>query len=300
MIFDISKDTLLPDPKPVYVITVFENFSRTVLASAIAQTQNQWDYLAVLANAIRRYGAPEALVTDGGGQFYSTVAVQLYDMLGIRKERIDPGQPWQDYAETLFSIQRRLADHAFSNARTWPEIQQAHQTWWHNYNVEHHYAHRERQDGRHSPEEVLRGMLGRTIPEEVLSLALYATQFTRQIDRHGYVRFKHWKFYGENGLAAGEEVSVWVYEDTLKVEHQATTLSLYSVRLSSDQQQITEVKNARRLETHFRSPQLDLWQLSDTEWLLALRQPEPSPRKKPMKLIPLAQQFQLPIFGITG
>ncbi len=73
---------------------------------------------AVLADAIRRYGAPEAIVTDGGGQFYSTVAIQLYDMLGIRKERIDPGEPWQNYAETLFSIQRRLGDHAFSNART--------------------------------------------------------------------------------------------------------------------------------------------------------------------------------------
>jgi putative transposase len=293
------EEHLLPDPKPAYVITVFENFSRMVLASAISHTQNQWDYLAVLANAIRRHGAPEALVTDGGGQFYSTVAVQLYDMLGIRKERIDPGQPWQDYAETLFSIQRRLADHAFSNARTWPEIQQAHQTWWHNYNREHHYAHRERQDGRHSPSAVLRGMLGRTIPEEVLSRALYATQFTRQIDRHGYVRFKHWKFFGENGLAAGEEVSVWVYEDTLKVEHQATTLSLYSVRLSSDQQ-ITEVKNARRLETHFRSPQLDLWRLSDTEWLLALRRPEPSPHKKSASLAPLARQLPLLILGTTG
>jgi hypothetical protein len=33
-------------------------------------------------------------------------------------------------------------------------------------------------------------MLGRAIPEEVLSRALYATQFTRQIDKHGYVRFK--------------------------------------------------------------------------------------------------------------
>jgi hypothetical protein len=39
----------------------------------------------------------------------------LYIMLGIRKERIDPGQPWENYAETLFSIQRRLGDHAFSN-----------------------------------------------------------------------------------------------------------------------------------------------------------------------------------------
>ena len=166
----------------------------------------------------------------------------------------------------------------------WPEIQDAHQTWWKNYNVEDHYAHRERQDGRHSPLAVLRGMLGHTIPEEVLSRALYASQFTRQIDQHGYVRFKHWKLYGENGLA-GEEVSVWVYEDTLKGEHQGTTLSLYSVRLSADQKTITEVRNARRLETHFRSPQLHLWQVSDTEWLLALRRSEPITRKKPGKLV---------------
>ena len=293
------EEHLLPDPKPVYVITIFENFSRMVLSSAISATQNQWDYLAVLADAIRRYGAPEALVTDGGGQFSSTVAVQLYDMLGIRKERIDPGEPWENYAETLFSIQRRLADHAFSNARTWPEIQQTHQTWWQNYNAEHHYAHRERQDGRHSPSDVLRGMLGRTFPEEVLSRALYATQFTRHLDKHGYIRFKHWRFFGENGLA-GSDVSVWVYEDTLKIEYQATALSLYSVRLSSDQRQITAVKNARRLETHFRSPQLDLWQLSDTEWLLALRRPEPGPRKKPSKIVALAEQLVLPEFGAIG
>ncbi|HEV2690812.1 MAG TPA: hypothetical protein VGV35_19785 [Bryobacteraceae bacterium] len=145
---------------------------------------------------------------------------------------------------------------------------------------------------------MLRGVLGRTFTEEVLSRALYATQFTRHLDRHGYIRFKNWKFFGENGLA-GEEVSVWIYENTLKVEHQATTLSLYSVRLSSEQQ-ITEVKNTRRIETHFRSPQLDLWRLSDTEWLLALRRPEPLARKKTGKIIALAEQLVLPEFGATG
>jgi putative transposase len=173
------EEHLLPDPKPVYVISIFENFRRAVLASAISPTQNGWDFLSVLAEAICHYGAPEALVTDGGGQFYSAQALQLYDMLGIRKERIEPGEPWQNYAETLFSIQRRPADHAFSNARAWPEIQQAHRTWWINYNIERHFAHRERQDGRHSPNAVLRGVLGRTFPEEVLSHALYATQFTK-------------------------------------------------------------------------------------------------------------------------
>jgi hypothetical protein len=185
------EEHLLPDPRPVYVITIFENFSRMVLSSKISATQNQWDYLAVLADALRRYGAPEAIVTDGGGIFYSTQAIQLYDMLGIRKERIDPGEPWENYAETLFSIQRRLADHAFSHARTWPEIQQAHQTWWTNYNQEHHFAHRERKVRRHRPEAVLRGVLGRTYPPEVLSRVLYATQFTRYLDKQGYVKFKH-------------------------------------------------------------------------------------------------------------
>jgi hypothetical protein len=143
-------------------------------------------------------------------------------------------------------------------------------------------------------------MVGRTIPEEVLSRALYATQFTRQIDQKGYVKFKHWKFFGENGLPAGEEVSVWVYENTLKVEYQATTLSLYSIRMDTEQQQITEVKNARRIETHFRSPQLDLWRLSDTEWLLALRRPDPVARKKPSQIVVMAEQLILPEFEAIG
>ncbi len=98
------EEHLLPDPRPVYVITIFENFSRMVLSSKISATQNQWDYLSVLVDAIRTFGAPEAIVTDGGGIFYSNMALELYEMLGIRKERIEAGQPWQNFAETLFSI----------------------------------------------------------------------------------------------------------------------------------------------------------------------------------------------------
>jgi transposase len=284
------EEHLLPDPKPVYVITIFENFSRMVLSSAISPTQNQWDYLAVLVDAIHRYGAPEAIVTDGGGIFYSNIALELYDMLGIRKERIDPGEPWQNYAETLFSIQKRLADHDFSNARSWPEMLQAHRKWWMNYNREHHYAHRKRQDGRHSPEEVLRGVLGRTYPAEVLSRVLYATQFTRRLDAHGYARFRNWRFFGEDGLA-GEEVSVWMYEATLKIEYQATTLSEYGLRLTSDHKRIEAVKNPRRIETHFVSPQLHLWQRSETEWLLAYKQPERTRRRVKRPMVSMVQPY---------
>jgi hypothetical protein len=80
---------------------------------------------------------------------------------------------------------------------------------------------------------------------------------------------------------------------------QATTLSLYSVRLDKNQQ-ITEVKNARRLETHCHSPQLDLWRLSDIEWLLALRRPESVTHEKPGKIVALAQQLTLPEFSAIG
>jgi len=286
------EEHLLPDPKPVYVITVFENFSRMVLSSTISPTRNQWDYLSILVDAIRRYGAPEAIVTDGGSIFYSNAAWQLYDMLGIRKERIEAGEPWQNYAETLFSIQRRLADHGFSDARNWPEMLREHKKWWTNYNSEHHVAHRARQDGRHSPQDVLRGVLGRTYPEEVLSRVLYATQFTRHLDKHGYANFRNWRFFGEDGLA-GEEVSVWLYEGTLKIEYQATALSQYSITLQPDQKHIAEVKHPRRIETHFASPQLHLWQLSETEWLLALRQPERQTHKK-HRVQPAVVQLRLP------
>ena len=178
----------------------------------------------------------------------------------------------------IISIQRRLGDHDFGNSRTWPEMQQAHRKWWSNYNTEHHFAHQKRQDGRHSPSAVLRGVLGRTYPEEVLRRCLYATQFTRHLDRHGYVRFKKWRFFGEDGLT-GEEVSVWMYEGTLKIEYQATELSTYALHLSPDHKHIEAVKHPRRIETHFVSPQLHLWRRGETEWLLAMPQPERHKRK---------------------
>jgi len=121
-------------------------------------------------------------------------------------------------------------------------------------------------------------VLGRTYPEEVLSRVLYATQFTRHLDRHGYVRFKKWRFFGEDGLA-DKEVSVWMYEGTLKIEYQTTTLSEYMLRFLPDHKQIQAVKNPRRIETQFVSPQLHLWRRGETEWLLALKQPERYKRK---------------------
>jgi hypothetical protein len=72
--------------------------------------------------------------------------------------------------------------------------------------------------------------------------------------------------------------------------------------IEKDTGKIAKVKSARRLETHFRGPQLDLWQVNETEWLLALRRPEPIRRKKQGQIVSLARQQYLPFpgFDATG
>src|SRR5205085_1971301 len=117
----------LPNIKgPVYVISVLENFSRMLLASAISERQDTAAYLWVLAKALRNYGAPEAIVTDSGGVFYSKRAMAIYEALDIRKERIDPRQSWQNYIEAHFGIMWRLADYYLNKAPTLDEMKKAH------------------------------------------------------------------------------------------------------------------------------------------------------------------------------
>jgi hypothetical protein len=152
-------DHRLPSDDNVYVISILENHSRALLASAITRSQDSGAFLSVLYEAIKRYGSPEALVTDGGSIFRSNRALAVYEELSIRKEEIERGKPWQSYVETTFNIQRRMADYHFSVAESWPELVEAHAKWVSDYNEQSHWAHRERADGRRSPQEVLSGGL---------------------------------------------------------------------------------------------------------------------------------------------
>ena len=87
-----------------YVISVLENHSRSVLASAVSRSQDLAAFLSVLYAAVERYGSPEVLVTDGGSIFRANQARAIYGALGIRKEEIERGRPWQSYIETTFNI----------------------------------------------------------------------------------------------------------------------------------------------------------------------------------------------------
>lgn len=110
-------------------------------------------------------------------------------------------------------------------------------------------------------------------PESVLNRILFATRYTRYLDKNGFLRFQHWKLYGERGLAKAP-VTVWIYDGSLKIEHQAVTLSKYEVELQDDRKHIQAVSHPRLQETPFRSPQLALFDLGEGEWLLYWKTPE--------------------------
>ena len=103
---------------PIHLISVLENYSRACLASKISATQNGWDYPGALFAALSRFGAPSMIVSDGGGKFHSNQAMDVYAALGIRKERIEPGQAWQNLVESHFNIVRKMADAKFARARS--------------------------------------------------------------------------------------------------------------------------------------------------------------------------------------
>jgi transposase len=258
------EDHQLGTGKPVYVISILENFSRGLLASAISPRQDLTAYLIVLRAAVEAHSAPEALVSDSGGVFKANHARAIYAALGIEHRQIDRGQAWQNYIETHFNVMRRMADHHYARATTWAALQAVHERFFHDYNQQAHFAHRERADGRHSPAAVLGWVQGAWCDPADLD-RLFRLRATRVFNAHGCVRFRHWQLYGERGLA-GAPAAVWVWDETLTLEYAAATLAQYRVAVEADGRRLREVDNPRFFTTGHASPQPFLAPLDETDW----------------------------------
>jgi hypothetical protein len=137
--------------------------------------------------AVQEYGPPEAFVTDSGSVFLANRARVVYRALGIRKVEIEKGQPWQSYLETTWNVQRRMADQHFAKAEGWPELLAEHDRWVRDYNLQEHYAHRHRKQGRRSPSEVLIWVKTPRFQEEDLARAFFSARHTRTVDDLGYL-----------------------------------------------------------------------------------------------------------------
>ena len=273
----------------VYVVSVLENHSRAILASSVSRTQDLSSFLSVLYRAVEEYGSPEALVTDGGSIFRANRSKAVYEALKIAKHEIERRQPWQSYIETAFSnVQRRMADHHFARAGSWAELVAAHDRFVRDYNAQPHFAHGARSDGRRSPSEVLGWVPGvvRYRPEE-LERAFFAARFSRVFDPLGYVRFRDWRIYGEEGLAK-REAAIWLHEKTLTLEHAGQALSRYDVEYAPGDpgeagKKLAAIRRPRLFETSFALAQLKLFgldSLGESGWLKAMRLEDYAPRRR--------------------
>ncbi len=202
----------------IYCISILENYSRAILASAVTRRQNFEEYIAVLYAAIRKHGCPEALVSDHGGVFRDHRAMQIYNALGIQKKEIEKRQAWQNYIETalyviwnlnvsencqitcimwtwgdqregqfhIIYVQRRMGDWYFETAKSWEDLVAAHKKWVLDYNFQKHLAHEKREDGRHSPAEVLGWVTGKQFEPDSIYRAFSAICETRTLSKAGY------------------------------------------------------------------------------------------------------------------
>jgi transposase len=263
-----------------YVISVLENFSRAILSSDLFQSQDLPCVLIVLYAALERFGTPKRLVTDNGAVFKAKQALSIYAALGIKKEWIHKRQSWENLIETHFNVMRRMSDYHFEQASSWEQAKQIHARFVQDYNTQPHWAHRQRDDQRHSPAEVLGWVTAVTLrtPEQ-LHRIFYATRFTRRLDTWGSARFRRWKLYGEEGLARRQTV-IWVYGETVTLEYAETPLTQYEVQYQPDKRHIRAVRDARRFATPYASPQVHLWEPEAVEWRLARRLPDYAPRRR--------------------
>ena len=265
-----------------YLVSILDNHSRAILASALTRTQDLASYLSVLYAAVERYGSPEALVTDGGGVFRAKQARAVYEALGISKHEIERGRPWQNYVETTFNVQRRMADWHFAQAESWHELARAHERFVEDYNAQRHWAHREREDGRLSPQEVLGFAVDIRHREEELRRAFFSRRFMRVLDSLGYTRFRNWRIYGEEAIA-GREAALWLAAESLTVEYGGQPLSSYEVKVDTASGELRSVGRARLYETsHRRSwPEQRLFaleSLGEDGWLKAMKLAGYAPR----------------------
>jgi hypothetical protein len=176
------------------------------------------------------------------------------------------------------------------------EIQNFHAEFTDTFNTTTHYAHQERADGRHTPMAVLSWVRGRAIDPAQLHRLFQRLQFTRTVNRYGFVSVQRFYIYAEHGLSR-QRVSIWIYEGQLRIEYQETLLAQYQVGYDQRQKRLQEVSQPTLYQTPFASPQMELFELDDEQWLKIQQR---SYHRLQKRIAREVRQFQLPNLGLAS
>ena len=64
-----------------------------------------------------------------------------------------------------------------------------------------------------------------------------------------------------------QRVAIWIYEGQLHIEYQETLIARYRCAYDQRQKRLREVSHPTLYTTVFASPQLELIELDDTQWI---------------------------------
>jgi hypothetical protein len=78
-------------------------------------------------------------------------------------------------------------------------------------------------------------------------------QFTRTVNRYGFVSVHRFFIYAEQGLSR-QRVSIWIYEGTLQIEYQETLLAQYHGDYDWRKKSLQDVSQPTLYQTPFASP----------------------------------------------
>lgn len=97
----------------------------------------------------------------------------------------------------------------------------------HDHNRLPHFAHRERDDRKHAPLEVLANGRGRETNARELHYAFSRRNWQRRTDSRGFVRIGKWRVYVEEGLPR-TPVQILFWDGRLRAEYRERVLSEYA------------------------------------------------------------------------
>lgn len=250
----------------VYSICILEGYSRTILAGMASEHQDLPAVLQLLYAALSTYGCPEGIVSDHGAVFRAGDYVTILKALEIEPTYIELRKPWQNLIEAQFKVQLRLADFQFEHAHTFEEIQTLHAAFVETFNTTRHWAHQERPDGRRTPAEVLGWVRGRPVDLERLRALFGQVQFLRTVNPYGFISIHRFYIYAEQGLSR-QRVSIWIAEGQLHIEYREALLARYRCAYDPRRKRLREVSHPTLYHTKFASPQLELLELDDAQWI---------------------------------
>ena len=254
------------DGRWVYSICILEGYSRKILAGMASEHQDLPALLQLLFAALSTYGCPEGIVSDHGAVFRAEDYVAILKALEIEPTYIELRKPWQNLIEAQCKVQLRLADFKFEQAGTVEEIQRLHAAFIETFHTTRHWAHQERADRRWTPVEVLGWVRGRAVDPERLRSLFGRVQFLRTVNPYGFLSIQRFYIYAEQGLSR-QRVSVWIYEGQLRIEYRETLVARYRCAYDRRQKRLREVSHPMLYHTVFASPQLELIELDDAQWI---------------------------------